>query len=118
MNNEQQTWILKPGHEILNGKDNDYEWTALVKPGEDVTTGFCSTISTTIWEKHFMPLSVSGLTRQVEDEIDYVMEKAIMNHITSEAIDADGSEMHESIKDQAVKAIVLLLLNQEGETKK
>lgn len=39
MNNEQQTWILKPGHEILNGKDNDYEWTALVKPGEDVTTG-------------------------------------------------------------------------------
>ena len=41
MNNEQQTWILKPGHEILNGKDNDYEWTALVKPGEDVTTGFC-----------------------------------------------------------------------------
>ena len=70
MNNEQQTWILKPGHEILNGKDNDYEWTALVKPGEDVTTGFCSTISTTIWEKHFMPLSVSGLTRQVEELAD------------------------------------------------
>lgn len=72
---KQQTWILKPGHEILNGKDNDYEWTALVKPGEDVTTGFCSTISTTIWEKHFMPLSVSGLTRQVEELIqthDYV----------------------------------------------
>ena len=70
MNNEQQTWILKPGHEILNGKDNDYEWTALVKPGEDVTTGFCSTISTTIWEKHFMPLDIEDLRQQITEIVE------------------------------------------------
>ena len=109
MNNEQQTWILKPGHEILNGKDNDYEWTALVKPGEDVTTGFCSTISTTIWEKHFMPLSVSGLTRQVEE--------------LSKPLFVKGREGSTRYVDEVglaafAEQVVLLLLNQEGETKK
>lgn len=110
MNNEQQTWILKPGVTFTQAKESD--WLHMY-PHQ--LASMRADIPRSIFEQCFVELDVSGLTRQVEDEIDYVMEKAIMNHITSEAIDADGSEMHESIKDQAVKAIVLLLLNQEGE---
>lgn len=117
MTNEQQTWILKPGHEILNGKDNDYEWTALVKPGEDVTTGFCSTISTTIWEKHFMPLSVSGLTRQVEELLDNYYETRFDVYTIFEETDFHDTKRSHEAKRQAVEQIVLLLLNQEKETK-
>jgi len=117
MNNEQQTWILKPGHEILNGKDNDYEWTALVKPGEDVTTGFCSTISTTIWEKHFMPLNVSGLTRQVEESLTFLCQYAYdAGYTTGDDRTVTGKDVDLSVKTTALK-IVGLLLNQEKETK-
>jgi len=117
MNNEQQTWILKPGHEILNGKDNDYEWTALVKPGEDVTTGFCSTISTTIWEKHFMPLNVSGLTRQVEESLTFLCQYAYdAGYTTGDDRTVTGKDVDLSVKATALK-IVGLLLNQEKETK-
>lgn len=117
MNNEQQTWILKPGHEILNGKDNDYEWTALVKPGEDVTTGFCSTISTTIWEKHFMPLNVSGLTRQVEESLTFLCQYAYeAGYTTGDDRTVTGKDVDLSVKTTALE-IVGLFLNQEGETK-
>jgi len=117
MNNEQQTWILKPGHEILNGKDNDYEWTALVKPGEDVTTGFCSTISTTIWEKHFMPLNVSGLTRQVEESLTFLCQYAYdAGYTTGDDRTVTGKDVDLSVKATALE-IVGLFLNQEGETK-
>ena len=117
MNNEQQTWILKPGHEILNGKDNDYEWTALVKPGEDVTTGFCSTISTTIWEKHFMPLNVSGLTRQVEESLTFLCQYAYdAGYTTGDDRTVTGKDVDLSVKATALK-IVGLFLNQEKETK-
>lgn len=152
MNNEQQTWILKPGHEILNGKDNDYEWTALVKPGEDVTTGFCSTISTTTWEKHFQPLDFSVLTRQVEELADihfykdldpnyqvyqytetglsglwileYKPDKEQLLAGTKEQCFEQWMSFSEPYIDKKKKEIkefaeqvVLLLLNQEGETK-
>ena len=117
MNNEQQTWILKPGHEILNGKDNDYEWTALVKPGEDVTTGFCSTISTTIWEKHFMPLNMSGLTRQVEESLTFLCQYAYdAGYTTGDDRTVTGKDVDLSVKTTALE-IVGLFLNQEGETK-
>ncbi len=117
MNNEQQTWILRPGHEILNGKDNDYEWTALVKPGEDVTTGFCSTISTTIWEKHFMPLDVSGLTRQVEESLTFLCQYAYdAGYTIGNDRTVTGKDVDLSVKATALE-IVGLLLNQEREIK-
>ena len=119
MNNEQQTWILRPGHEILNGKDNDYEWTALVKPGEDVTTGFCSTISTTIWEKHFMPLDVSGLTRQVEKQIHKAFIRGYEYGLKTDGEPSEDPTFdYEKLKTTIAEQVVLLLLNQEGETKK
>ena len=68
MNNEQQTWILKPEHEVIPGERNGYRWVTLLAPGEDVR-GTATTMNAYGFEKHFVPLDVSGLTRQIEELI-------------------------------------------------
>jgi hypothetical protein len=102
MNNEQQTWILKPGIDlrIVDLKDG----LSFVHYVDDYVQ----------WETEhvnalFMKLDVAGLTRQVEELIqthDYVQ-------AANQPMESNWDLEVTSFAEQ----IVLLLLNQEGETK-
>jgi len=97
MNNEQQTWILK--HNL----NPETMRPILLKNGweEEYIEHF--------FEELFQPLDVSGLTRQVEELIqthDYVQ-------AANQPMESNWDLEVTSFAEQ----IVLLLLNQEGETK-
>jgi len=96
MNNEQQTWILK--HNL----NPETMRPILLKNGweEEYIEHF--------FEELFQPLDVSGLTRQVEE--------------LSKPLFVKGREGSTRYVDEVglaafAEQIVLLLLNQEGETK-
>jgi len=101
MNNEQQTWILKPGIDlrIVDLKDG----LSFVHYVDDYVQ----------WETEhvnalFMKLDVAGLTRQVEE--------------LSKPLFVKGREGSTRYVDEVglaafAEQVVLLLLNQEGETK-
>jgi len=106
MNNEQQTWILKPGIDlrIVDLKDG----LSFVHYVDDYVQ----------WETEhvnalFMKLDVAGLTRQVEELLDGDYRSY------SDYLDwCDMPPKEKRIKlHSTAEQIVLLLLNQEKETK-
>ncbi len=107
MNNEQQTYVLrKPvGYKVRNEDANEFvEWRLLVVDGEEFQP-----ITKGNFDALFQPFDVSGLTRQVEELIqthDYVQ-------AANQPMESNWDLEVTSFAEQ----IVLLLLNQEGETK-
>ena len=111
MNNEQQTWILKPGIDlrIVDLKDG----LSFVHYVDDYVQ----------WETEhvnalFMKLDVAGLTRQVEESLTFLCQYAYDAGYTigNQNRTSTGKDVDLSIKTTALK-IVGLLLNQEKETK-
>lgn len=110
MNNEQQTWILKPGIDlrIVDLKDG----LSFVHYVDDYVQ----------WETEhvnalFMKLDVAGLTRQVEESLTFLCQYAYdAGYTTGDDRTVTGKDVDLSIKTTALK-IVGLLLNQEKETK-
>lgn len=118
MNNEQQTWILKPEHEVIPGERNGYRWVTLLAPGEDVR-GTATTMNTYGFEKHFVPLNLSGLTRQVEEQIHKAFIRGYEYGLKTDGEPSEDPTFdYEKLKTTIAEQVVLLLLNQEGETKK
>jgi hypothetical protein len=110
MNNEQQTWILKPGIDlrIVDLKDG----LSFVHYVDDYVQ----------WETEhvnalFMKLDVAGLTRQIEELLDNYYETRFDVYTIFEETDFHDTKRSHEAKRQAVEQIVLLLLNQERETK-
>ena len=117
MNNEQQTWILKPvGYKVRNEDANEFvEWRLLVVDGEEFQP-----ITKGNFDALFQPFDVSGLTRQVEE-----IAGNFARSCTTLQFELDQGEIYlEDVQQQMnenktnfAEQIVLLLLNQEGETK-
>ena len=110
MNNEQQTYVLKrpinawpnfDSNEMVVELENDDYRCSLEAFNED-----------------FVPLDVSGLTRQVEESLTFLCQYAYDAGYTigNQNRTSTGKDVDLSVKATALK-IVLLLLNQEGETK-
>lgn len=109
MNNEQQTYVLKrpinawpnfDSNEMVVELENDDYRCSLEAFNED-----------------FVPLDVSGLTRQVEESLTFLCQYAYdAGYTTGDDRTVTGKDVDLSIKTTALK-IVGLLLNQEGETK-
>lgn len=109
MNNEQQTYVLKrpinawpnfDSNEMVVELENDDYRCSLEAFNED-----------------FVPLDVSGLTRQVEESLTFLCQYAYdAGYTTGNDRTVTGKDVDLSIKTTALK-IVGLLLNQEGETK-
>ena len=109
MNNEQQTYVLKrpinawpnfDSNEMVVELENDDYRCSLEAFNED-----------------FVPLDVSGLTRQVEESLTFLCQYAYdAGYTTGDDRTVTGKDVDLSVKATALK-IVLLLLNQEGETK-
>ena len=111
MNNEQQTYVLrKPvGYKVRNEDANEFvEWRLLVVDGEEFQP-----ITKGNFDALFQPLDVSGLTRQVEELLDGDYRSY------SDYLDwCDMPPKEKRIKlHSTAEQIVLLLLNQEKETK-
>jgi len=111
MNNEQQTYVLrKPvGYKVRNEDANEFvEWRLLVVDGEEFQP-----ITKGNFDALFQPFDVSGLTRQVEELLDGDYRSY------SDYLDwCDMPPKEKRIKlHSTAEQIVLLLLNQEGETK-
>ena len=116
MNNEQQTYVLKrpinawpnfDSNEMVVELENDDYRCSLEAFNED-----------------FVPLDVSGLTRQVEELLqnygarffaDYEIDRIAYKE-NIEAQEA-GGRMESRARKEFAEQIVLLLLNQEGDTK-
>ena len=109
MNNEQQTYVLKrpinawpnfDSNEMVVELENDDYRCSLEAFNED-----------------FMPLDVSGLTRQVEESLTFLCQYAYdAGYTTGNDRTVTGKDVDLSVKATALK-IVGLLLNQEKETK-
>ena len=109
MNNEQQTYVLKrpinawpnfDSNEMVVELENDDYRCSLEAFNED-----------------FVPLDVSGLTRQVEESLTFLCQYAYdAGYTTGDDRTVTGKDVDLSVKATALK-IVGLLLNQEGETK-
>ncbi len=109
MNNEQQTYVLKrpinawpnfDSNEMVVELENDDYRCSLEAFNED-----------------FVPLDVSGLTRQVEESLTFLCQYAYdAGYTTGNDRTVTGKDVDLSIKTTALK-IVGLLLNQEKETK-
>ncbi len=111
MNNEQQTYVLrKPvGYKVRNEDANEFvEWRLLVVDGEEFQP-----ITKGNFDALFQPFDVSGLTRQVEELLDGDYRSY------SDYLDwCDMPPKEKRIKlHSTAEQIVLLLLNQEKETK-
>ena len=109
MNNEQQTYVLKrpinawpnfDSNEMVVELENDDYRCSLEAFNED-----------------FVPLDVSGLTRQVEESLTFLCQYAYdAGYTTGDDRTVTGKDVDLSVKTTALK-IVGLLLNQEKETK-
>ena len=109
MNNEQQTYVLKrpinawpnfDSNEMVVELENDDYRCSLEAFNED-----------------FVPLDVSGLTRQVEESLTFLCQYAYdAGYTTGDDRTVTGKDVDLSVKATALK-IVGLLLNQEKETK-
>ena len=109
MNNEQQTYVLKrpinawpnfDSNEMVVELENDDYRCSLEAFNED-----------------FVPLDVSGLTRQVEESLTFLCQYAYdAGYTTGDDRTVTGKDVDLSVKATALE-IVGLLLNQEGETK-
>ena len=119
MNNEQQTWILKPDVKINDYKvmGSEFLLTESFKLELDGEMGFAP-------KYLFQPLDISGLTRQVEELLqnygarffaDYEIDRIAYKE-NIEAQEA-GGRMESRARKEFAEQIVLLFLNQEGETK-
>ena len=111
MNNEQQTYVLrKPvGYKVRNEDANEFvEWRLLVVDGEEFQP-----ITKGNFDALFQPFDVSGRTRQVEEPLDGDYRSY------SDYLDwCDMPPKEKRIKlHSTAEQIVLLLLNQEKETK-
>lgn len=111
MNNEQQTYVLrKPvGYKVRNEDANEFvEWRLLVVDGEEFQP-----ITKGNFDALFQPFDVAGLTRQVEELLDGDYRSY------SDYLDwCDMPPKEKRIKlHSTAEQIVLLLLNQEKETK-
>jgi len=112
MNNEQQTWILKPGVTFTQAKESD--WLHMY-PHQ--LASMRADIPRSIFEQCFVELDVSGLTRQVEESLTFLCQYAYdAGYTTGNDRTVTGKDVDLSIKTTALK-IVGLLLNQEKETK-
>ena len=122
MNNEQQTYVLrKPvGYKVRNEDANEFvEWRLLVVDGEEFQP-----ITKGNFDALFQPFDVSGLTRQVEELLqnygarffaDYEIDRIAYKE-NIEAQEA-GGRMESRARKEFAEQIVLLFLNQEGESK-
>lgn len=109
MNNEQQTYVLKrpinawpnfDSNEMVVELENDDYRCSLEAFNED-----------------FVPLDVSGLTRQVEESLTFLCQYAYdAGYTIGNDRTVTGKDVDLSVKATALK-IVGLLLNQERETK-
>ena len=112
MNNEQQTWILKPDVKINDYKvmGSEFLLTESFKLELDGEMGFAP-------KYLFQPLDISGLTRQVEESLTFLCQYAYdAGYTIGNDRTVTGKDVDLSVKATALE-IVGLLLNQEGETK-
>jgi hypothetical protein len=111
MNNEQQTWILRKPIEAWEYSSEELETQIpIYQYGKDDPE--LLTVMKDIWNEFFVPLDVSGLTRQVEELESIKYAVGIIAEYNSHIKDAEKHFMKEFVDD-----IVGLLLNQEKETK-
>ena len=116
MNNEQKQYILRKPVTILHELDYSLE----LNLGE-----YMMPVDKDCFKDEFVPLNVAGLTRQVEELLqnygarffaDYEIDR--VSHKTNIEAQEAGGRMESRARKEFAEQIVLLLLNQEGETKK
>ena len=114
MNNEQQTWILKPDVKINDYKvmGSEFLLTESFKLELDGEMGFAP-------KYLFQPLDISGLTGQVEKQIHKAFIRGYEYGLKTDGEPSEDPTFdYEKLKTTIAEQVVLLLLNQEGDTKK
>lgn len=108
MNNEQKQYILRKPVTILHELDYSLE----LNLGE-----YMMPVDKDCFKDEFVPLDVSGLTRQVEESLTFLCQYAYdAGYTIGNDRTVTGKDVDLSVKATALK-IVGLLLNQERETK-
>ena len=110
MNNEQKQYILRKPVTILHELDYSLE----LNLGE-----YMMPVDKDCFKDEFVPLDVSGLTRQVEKQIHKAFIRGYEYGLKTDGEPSEDPTFdYEKLKTTIAEQIVLLLLNQEGETKK
>ena len=108
MNNEQKQYILRKPVTILHELDYSLE----LNLGE-----YMMPVDKDCFKDEFVPLDVSGLTRQVEESLTFLCQYAYdAGYTIGNDRTVTGKDVDLSVKATALE-IVGLLLNQERETK-
>lgn len=110
MNNEQKQYILRKPVTILHELDYSLE----LNLGE-----YMMPVDKDCFKDEFVPLDVSGLTRQVEKQIHKAFIRGYEYGLKTDGEPSEDPTFdYEKLKTTIAEQVVLLLLNQEGETKK
>ena len=109
MNNEQKQYILRKPVTILHELDYSLE----LNLGE-----YMMPVDKDCFKDEFVPLDVSGLTRQVEKQIHKAFIRGYEYGLKTDGEPSEDPTFdYEKLKTTIAEQVVLLLLNQEGETK-
>ena len=110
MNNKQKQYILRKPVTILHELDYSLE----LNLGE-----YMMPVDKDCFKDEFVPLDVAGLTRQVEKQIHKAFIRGYEYGLKTDGEPSEDPTFdYEKLKTTIAEQVVLLLLNQEGETKK
>lgn len=109
MNNEQKQYILRKPVTILHELDYSLE----LNLGE-----YMMPVDKDCFKDEFVPLDVSGLTRQVEKQIHKAFIRGYEYGLKTDGEPSEDPTFdYEKLKTTIAEQVVLLFLNQERETK-